>query len=427
MRSPADRRILWERAARGVAVAIVVLVLLRLLLARDDVSATTVHYSAPGEVTVRARDSLVARARAGDAVTWSGDVAALATATERVRDPAARTMIAAVSDGALALGDSLGEIDSLPAGGGAITTSGLRGAVRVRDGRTAATAAASVATALGGTAPVAMTPGRVLVLGRVGWESKFTIAALEEAGWSVDVRLRLSDTVRVTQGSARTRSFAAHAVVVALDTALGADAVALTRFVRAGGGLILSGEAVAAPSLAEIVPARAGARVEGEQGAFDADEPLHALPMRPLGSLRAEGVVLERRDGTVAVAARRLVAGRVVQSAYEETWRWRMQGGTTGAHDHREWWSRLVAAVAPASVVRSTPDSDAASETRDDRSTGSHDESAPLAALVHRLGPSVAAAPATQPPPRALPAWLGAITLILLVAEWASRRARGSA
>ena len=417
MRSPADRRVRWERAWRGAALAILVLALLRVLLSRGDGAALVVHLRAQGDVSVRARDSLAARARAGDAGTWSGAVAALATAAEPVRDPRALTVIAAVSDGVLALSDSLGAIDSLPAGGGAITASGLRGDVRVRDGRTGASA----------VAPAPVIPRRVLVLGRVGWESKFTVAALEEAGWSVDVRLRLSDRARLTQGAARTQLVGAHAVVVALDTALGADAAALTRFVRAGGGLVLAGEAAAAPSLAAIMPARAGARVEGERGAFDADDPLHALPLRPLAGLRTEGVVLERRDVALAVAARRLAAGRIVQAGYEETWRWRMQGGASGARDHREWWSRLVAMAAPATREVPTRADDSAPANGHAGPSGSHEASAPRAALVHRLGPSVAAAPTTPSAPRALPAWLGAITLVLLVAEWASRRARGAA
>ncbi|MCE9601265.1 MAG: hypothetical protein K8S21_03505 [Gemmatimonadetes bacterium] len=413
MRSPADRRIPWERVARGVALAIVALVLLRTVLAPDAAAVPAVHVDATDDLSAQARDSLVARARAGDAVTWSGEVAAIATVAEPLRDPSARTTILAVSDGALALGDSLGAIDSLPAGGGAITASGLRGPVRVGEGRTGASAAA----------PMPSTPGRVLVLGRVGWESKFTIAALEEAGWSVDARLRLSDTVRLTQGDARTQALGAQAVVVALDTALGAEASALLRFVRAGGGLVLSGEAAGAPSLAGVAPARPGTRQEGGQGAFDAQEPLQALPLRPLGSLRAESVVLERREGTITVAARRVAAGRVVQAGYDETWRWRMQGGASGARDHREWWSHLVAAAsgAPTDGGRGTRAGTGALPV------GSLDGSAPRATLVQRLGPAVSVAPPTPPAPRALPAWLGIITLILLVAEWASRRARGAA
>lgn len=396
----------WERAARGVACALVALMLARVLLARGDAAAPSAHLTVAGDVSARARDSLAARARAGDAVTWSGDVAAVATSAEPVRDPSARTRISAVSDGAVALGDSLGELDSLPAGGGSIIAAGLRGAVRVRDGRTRASETASTGLA----------PGRVFVLGRVGWESKFTIAALEEDGWEVDARLRLSDTLRVTQGASRMPVSGTHAVVVALDTALGADAAQILRFVRAGGGLVLAGEAAAAPAFAAIAPARSAARIPGEPGAFDTGEPLHALPLLPLTTLRAEAVVLERRVAAIAVAARRVAAGRVVQSGVEETWRWRMQGGASGAREHREWWTRLVSAAAG-----SAPSATAAVAPR------VVEASAPRAALVQRLGDAVPSAPTIPSDPRPLPAWLGAITLILLVAEWASRRARGAA
>lgn len=408
----------WERAARGVACALVALMLARVLLARGDAAAPAAHLTVAGDVSARARDSLAARARAGDAVTWSGDVAAVATSSEPVRDPSARTRISAVSDGAVALADSLGELDSLPAGGGSITASGLRGAVRVRDGLTGASAGAAASASE--TARAGAAPGRVFVLGRVGWEAKFTIAALEEDGWEVDARLRLSDTLRVTQGASRMPVSGTHAVVVALDTAFGADAAQLMRFVRAGGGLVLAGEAAAAPAITSLAPARASARrtarIAGEPDAFDTGEPLHALPLIPLTTLRADAVVIERRDAFVAVAARRVAAGRVVQSGVEETWRWRMQGGASGAREHREWWTRLVSAAAG-----SAPSATAAGAPR------VVDASAPRAALVQQLGHAVPSAPIFPSDPRPLPAWLGAITLALLVAEWASRRARGAA
>lgn len=430
MRSVAEARLPWERAARAIAVALVVLVLLRLLLAHGDAAAPAAHLTVAGDVNVRTRDSLAARARAGDAVTWSGDIAAVATSSEPVRDPSARTRISVVSDGAVALGDSLGDLDSLPAGGGSISASGLVGAVRVRDGLTGASAApnappsaaASAGTAAGASEPArtSTAPGRVFVLGRVGWEAKFTIAALEEDGWEVDARLRLSDSLRVAQGASRMPVSGTHAVVVALDTALGADAAQLMRFVRAGGGLVLSGEAAAAPAFAALAPARAparsAARLAGEPDAFDAGEPLHALPLLPLTSLRADAVVLERRDAMVAVAARRVAAGRIVQSGVEESWRWRMQGGASGAREHREWWTHLVSAAAG-----SAPSGAAASAAR------VADASAPRAALVQQLGDAVPSAPIIPSDSRPLPAWLGAVTLILLVAEWASRRARGAA
>ncbi len=417
MRSVAEARVPWERAARGIACVIVALMLARVLLSRGDAAAPAAHLTVVGDVSARARDSLAARARAGDAVTWSGDVAAVATSSEPVRGPSARTRISAVGDGAIALGDSLGELDSLPARSGSITAAGLRGSVRVRDGLTGASTAAASASE---TARAGAAPGRVFVLGRVGWEAKFTIAALEEDGWEVDVRLRLSDTLRVTQGASRMPVAGTHAVVVALDTALGADAAQILRFVRAGGGLVLAGEAAAAPAFASFAPARASARSAardpGEPDAFDTGEPLHALPLIPLTTLRADAVVLERRDDLVAVAARRVAAGRVVQSGVEETWRWRMQGGASGAREHREWWTRLVSAAAG-----SAPSATAAGAPR------LVEASAPRAALVQQLGHAVPSAPTFPSDPRPLPAWLGAITLALLLAEWASRRARGAA
>ncbi len=261
-------------------------------------------------------------------------------------------------------------------------------------------------------------------MGHVGWESKFTIAALEEAGWSVDAQLQLSNTMRLTQGSAGAPAIGVHAVVVALDTMLGAEAAVLSRFVRAGGGLVLSGEAAAAATFSAMTPARGGARVEGSRGGFDGSDPLLALPIRSLTAVRADAVVLERRGGAIAVVARRVEAGRVVQSAYEESWRWRMQGGASGLREHREWWTRLVAAAAPSVRASGT----AASASGGGETSVLNDaEAAPRATLVHRLGPAVLHAPNRSPEPRQLHPWLGAVAIALLLAEWASRRGRGAA
>jgi hypothetical protein len=70
-----------------------------------------------------------------------------------------------------------------------------------------------------------------------------------------------------------------------------------------------------------------------------------------VSSPSADAVVLESRDGVAMIAARRLDAGRVMQVGYDETWRWRMAGGDESTAAHREWWSRLVAAVAYAPLV----------------------------------------------------------------------------
>lgn len=425
MPSRADR----ERAEwvlRATALAALGWALVRMVVAGASTGAPLVHARVDGAFEPAVRDSLTARARSGERVTWSGHVAALAATSEPVRDPSARTRISFAGEGGAAIADSLGVIDSLgtydasaaDAEGGTLATSGLAGAVRVIAARTAASTIARRGEA----------PGRVLVLGRVGWESKFTIAALEESGWSVESSLRLTDTLRVTRGvggSANTiaLSSATHAAVVALDTTIGAQFAAIARFVRAGGGLILSGEAARAPAFAALAPARAGAVQEGERDAFDRDDPRRALPFVPLTTLRRDAVPLERRGADVAVAARRIAAGRVVQSGYAETWRWRMQAERDGPAAHRAFWNQLVSTVAAAPPA-APPAAPAAS-----RAAGPSallDES-PLATIVQRLGAPVADAPASAPDSPTLPTWIGALALVLLVAEWASRRARGAA
>lgn len=424
MRSRADRERL-EWVLRAGAVAALGFALVRMILAGSASGAPAVHASADGTLTPGVRDSLAARARAGERVTWSGLVAPIAATSEPVRDPSARTRITFAGEGDATISDSLGALDSLGApdslgARGSLTTSGLAGAVRVVNARTAAQ-----------TIPrLAATPGRVLVLGRVGWESKFTIAALEEAGWTVDARLRLADTIRVTQGSAAVAapSIDTHAAVVLLDTAVGAQAAAIVRFVRAGGGLVLSGEATRAPAFAALAPARARAAREGERDAFEHDEPRHALPFFPLADLRDDAVPLERRDNAVAIAARRVVSGRIVQSGYAETWRWRMQAERDGPAAHRAFWNQLVATAAAAPRARAAVSTSTANSGEDGSVVPSRqlDES-PLASIVHLLGPPVADASSTAPVSPSLPIWLGLLALILLLAEWTSRRARGAA
>jgi hypothetical protein len=104
-----------------------------------------------------------------------------------------------------------------------------------------------------------------------------------------------------------------------------------------------------------------------------------------------------------------------MQVGYDETWRWRMAGGDEAAAAHREWWSRLVAAVAYAPLVP--------------RGSGvaSVDET-PLASLVDALGPATPMdrrlAPRTD---EARITWI-LFTLVAtsLLAEWTARRLRGA-
>jgi hypothetical protein len=128
-----------------------------------------------------------------------------------------------------------------------------------------------------------------------------------------------------------------------------------------------------------------------------------------VSSLRDDGVVLARQPAGVAVAGRRVGAGRVVEVGYDDSWRWRMAGAPGSEAAHREWWSRLVEAVAYA------PSAPAA---------GGGASSAPVAELVNQLGPAreLPGGSVGQPID---PRILIFVIMILLLAEWASRRLRG--
>jgi hypothetical protein len=112
------------------------------------------------------------------------------------------------------------------------------------------------------------------------------------------------------------------------------------------------------------------------------------------------------------VAARRFGSGRVIQSGYLDTWRWRMSGSDASPQEHRAWWTDAVANVAYASRP-------SVSSTKMDN--------APVANLIGALGPASSPqhadlSPASGP----IPMWLlFALLSLTLLAEWSSRRLRG--
>ena len=139
------------------------------------------------------------------------------------------------------------------------------------------------------------------------------------------------------------------------------------------------------------------------------------LVMAPIVQPRSDAIPLERRSETVAIAARRFGAGRVVQSGYEDTWRWRMAGAESSVRDHRGWWTELVSNVAYAPSVTlpaKTLDTD----------------DAPVADLVSALGPASDEAGVARSGlnPSHWIAWLFALLSLALIAEVASRRLRGA-
>jgi hypothetical protein len=381
------------------------------------------HVRVRGVVTPPERDAVAAARRGGARVGWWGDSAGVWAATAAAeRGPDGRVRVAVAGTGTGVLVDTLGVIDTVDSRTGGAASALLPGrALRF----VAPQADIALAVAARDTLP-----WRALVLARAGWEAKFVMAALEERGWTVSARLAVAPGAVVAQGplaglprsaparsellrSARARTGLNETVInperldviVLLDTAsVGPDAAAIARFVRNGGGLVLAGDgALVLPSLA---PARAGAPTRAPRS--EAVVTRESLSLRALTSLRADAVVLETRGGLAAVAARAEGNGRVVQLGYDDTWRWRMEGGASAVEDHRAFWARALASVAPErGVPPGAP------------------EGAPRARLVAAWGP-MTAAPAT-PRSGTNVRLLWPLVASLLVAEWASRRMRRAA
>lgn len=274
---------------------------------------------------------------------------------------------------------------------------------------------------------------RLLVLAQPGWEGKFVVAALEEAGWLVDGTMRVSPTGAVTFGSPRALDTARYAAVLVLDS-MAVDAASLSRYVNRGGGVVLGGDALRIPSLAPLRPGRATELRGAIAGALLTDAPRRGLEAWELEPA-PDAVVLETDRGDhahaePALVARRVGAGRVIAMPYHETWRWRMQGTDDGLAAHRAWWHAAVIAASGAMAPMSTA---AVSEPYPGNG-------APYADLVARVGAPAAdsmsgAAETARAQaglrendiPLALRGWvLLGTALLLLVAEWTSRRLRGA-
>jgi len=135
--------------------------------------------------------------------------------------------------------------------------------------------------------------------------------------------------------------------------------------------------------------------------------PRRALAFRNLAPLVGDALALESRDGAVAVAARRADAGRVIEIGYEDTWRWRMEGGPAALAEHRGWWADLVSSVAYGSAP-----------------AGPMGDPAPRASLIDALGLPTPTAPTAA---RSM-VWyrlLLGISVLGMFGEWISRRLRG--
>ncbi|HEX7120605.1 MAG TPA: hypothetical protein VF212_17565 [Longimicrobiales bacterium] len=353
------------------------------------------------------RDWLAALPGAGTAVTWSGpDLLPTAVAMEPRIDPAggADVSVAAPADAMVRLRDTLGALADLRAGDAG---------VRVYVPKPRATLDAAVGPVVARAAlRDSLTLRRLLVIGAAGWETKFVTAALEERGWAVDAHVVVSPETTVRQGSIAAIDTARYSAVLALDTTAARFADRIGRFVRMGGGLVLWSPAARARALAPLAAGRPGDVAEDEGRPPPDDAPRDALSLAPITRLAPDAVVLERRGADIALAARRIGAGRVLQTGYVNSWRWRMAGGEDAPERHRTWLAGLVARVAYAGRTPvDAPPTDVA----------------PLATLMDALGaPTPPGIPGAGIDPTALAPWIFGLLMAALLLEWASRRLRGA-
>jgi hypothetical protein len=351
------------------------------------------------------RDWLAALPGAATAVTWSGpSLLPTAIALEPRADPArgADVSVAAPVGTMVALRDTLGVMDSTRAGVGGVrayvpkpraTIDAVVGPVRARAAR-----------------HDSLVLERLLVLGQANWETKFTVATLEERGWDIDAHIAVSPTSDVRQGEITAIDTARYSAVLALDTTAGRYGEQIAQFVRSGGGLVLWAPAAKVRSLAVLAPGQPGRVIEDEGSPPSDSAPRAALELVPVTHLASDAIVLERRGDDVSLAARRVGPGRVIETGYTDSWRWRMAGGADAPERHRDWIANLVARVAYTSRVTVTaPPTDAA----------------PLATLIDRLGPATRAAPNAGRDPERIARWVFATLCIALLLEWGSRRLRG--
>jgi hypothetical protein len=425
-------RVRVEQALRGIVIVVLAVMLWQSLHGQTDaggrsVSArgigrasladwssfpkapSTIHVQSDNVPSKIERAWLAALAGAGSSLTWGGDPPAVMIDAQPVASPGRGTkvLVAAPGGSSVVLSDDVGVIDTLRAqgAGASVTLNSVADQLTAR-------VKGSVASTIARDSVVLH---KILVIGDAGWESKFVVAALEEQGWKVDALIRVGPSVDVTQGAPTLIDTSRYSAVVALDGSASPYANRILDFARAGGGVVLGPKAA---SLDVMSPVRAGAVGRSTSGSRSIQSggsvSLATLALAPI-ALRNDAVPLERRTGVVATAARRIGAGRSLQLGYEDTWRWRMEGGEQSVRDHREWWTGLVSSVAYAPRVPRVTTTTATDE-------------APLTGLVAAIGPAAPEGGMSNPTGRASDwiAWLFVLLALALVGEVTSRRLRGS-
>lgn len=422
MRLPAERRHWIEKALRIAAFAVLSLLLVRALRPSSDEQVTAVrtvgvwelvratreypigalHFTLTGTPTRTERAWQEALRNSGSEISWSGGLVPLAIAGRAIGSPLGGHIVSvsAPPNKTLRLRDDISALDSLNAHDGiaSLPVAVGFGSLRAVAGRDSASVALTDAA----------TVRRILVLGKAGWETKFLVTALEEAGWNVDASISVAPNVAVSQGTT-TIDTAHYSGVIALDESAETRAREVSTFVRSGGGLILGSSAARSEAFGALRVSQPGPVLEilnSEDSVSHATAPFTSM------QLPSDGIPIERHRDGVSVAARRVGFGRVAQIGYAETWRWRLQGNDVGKSEHRDWWTQLLSQVVH--TPRSTP-----RQTLDDV--------APYAELVDIAGAPIPAVRSPAP----LTSQSGEMMLMLvlfalLLMEWASRRLRGA-
>ncbi|MHB2033383.1 MAG: hypothetical protein ACYCVE_08425 [Gemmatimonadaceae bacterium] len=427
MRSPAEvARATAEWILRGAAVAVLVWFLVWSIRAQRQGPTESAASSAlgtqlarwstvdaPSRVYVRLdhppaarnRDWLSAMDGAGTAVSWRGPkLVATAVSLDPLADPqgGVDVNVAAPESAFVILADTVGVLDSARAGATGVrlyvpkpraTVDAIVGPVDARASR-----------------HDTLDLKRLFVVGAAGWEAKFVIAALEERGWKVDAHLAVSPRGDADRGNVAGIDTSGYSAVLAIDTVAARYARSIAKFVHEGGGLVLWSPAAKVSALAALAPGAPGALIQGADKSPPDSAPRSVLALVPITSLASDAVPLERRGDAVALAARRVGVGRVVETGYTDTWRWRMGGGVGALARYTDWVARLVSMVAyaPRRAIAAAPS-----------------DVAPLATLIDKLGPATPANEKAPLDPTIIAKWVFAFLCAAFLIEWASRRLRG--
>jgi hypothetical protein len=444
MLSRVELRLVAERLLRGVVIAALAALLWQSLRASDDAGGSVIRSrgvvgtslagwssaaKAPDRIQLQLdnvptrveRAWLAALMGAGSTISWSGELPATMIASHPVAAPTGgtRILLAAPRSAHVALSDDIGPIDTVtPQASAAAITLGASA------DRILASVAGTTASAIQADSILLR---KVLVIGNAGWESKFVVAALEEEGWKVDALIRVAPDVHVTQGAATAIDTSRYSAVIALDSAASPYAARVVEFVRSGGGVVLEPEAATLNALSPL-SSGGSARPSPLNGPQNSVVSLSTLALSPVTALRTDAIPMERRGGAVAIAARRIGAGRALQVGYEDTWRWRMTGGDSAVRNHRQWWTELVGNVAYAPRIPRSSVTLPRVNIAAAANSGEAGDAAPLADLVTNVGPRASTAVMTRSGKSSdSSTWLFGLFAAALLTEVASRRLRGAA